>query len=335
MLDQTQSAPPRASAQIRVGTNEVIVPITVTDPSGEFVLDLSQQDFHVFEDGVEQTIDHWDLGGDPLAVVLVLETSSRLQALIPAIHTIGSIFTETVMALNGEAAVVTYDSTINVRQTFTQDHDAVQKAIARTAFEAPETNLYDAMAAAVELFEAHPPSRRRIMLIVGESQDTGSTAKLGQVVHDAENSNISIYAVGPSSTAADLRANRTGVQPLKVPGLPPADVSAPPKDHLGHTFFDVTTPAIWLLERGTNEVKNHQLQVAAAATGGIHYRAFHDSTFRSALEKIGGELHAQYIISYQTNAAHIPRFHSISVKVSRSNVVVRTRPGYYVAAPSN
>ena len=56
MLSQTQSAPPSTKAQIHVGTNEVIVPITVTDPSGEFVLDLSQQDFHVFEDGVEQTI---------------------------------------------------------------------------------------------------------------------------------------------------------------------------------------------------------------------------------------------------------------------------------------
>jgi hypothetical protein len=65
-------------------------------------------------------------------------------------------------------------------------------------------------------------------------------------------------------------------------------------------------------------MKNHQLQVAAAAKGGIHYRAFHDSTLRSALEKIGGELHAQYIISYQTNAAHIPGFHSIVP----SNIIV-------------
>lgn len=182
MLSQTQSAPTSARTQIRVGTNEVIVPITVTDPSGEFVLNLSQEDFHVFEDGVEQTIAYRDLGGDPLAIVLVLETSSRLQAMIPAIHGIGSIFTETAMALNGEAAVVTYDSTVNVRQGFTQEHDVIQKAIATTAFEAPETNLYDAMAAAVELFKAHSSSRRRIMLIVGESQDTGSTAKLGQVV---------------------------------------------------------------------------------------------------------------------------------------------------------
>lgn len=46
-----QSASPSTNAQIRVSTNEVIAPVTVTDPSGEFVLDLSQKDFHVFDDG--------------------------------------------------------------------------------------------------------------------------------------------------------------------------------------------------------------------------------------------------------------------------------------------
>jgi VWFA-related protein len=330
LQSQSPSLQPPEKPQIRVGTNEVIVPITVTDPRGEFVLDLSRRDFHVFEDGVEQTIDHWDLAGDPLAVVLVLETSSRLQAMIPAIHSLGSIFTETVMALGGEGAVVTYDSTVDVRQTFTPDHDAIHKAIASTTFTGLGTNLYDAMAAAVQLSAAQPPTRRRIMLIVGESQDTGSTAKLAQVVRDAAHANISIYAVGPSSAGADLRANRTGTPALKIPGLPPANVSSPGIALNGRPLYDLMTPAIWLLERGTNEWKNHQLQVAAAATGGIQYRAFRDSTLRSALDKIGAELHAQYIVSYQTNAAHIPGFHTIGVDVSRPNLTVRTRPGYYV-----
>jgi hypothetical protein len=80
---------PLANGQIRVATNEVIVPVTVTDASGEFVRDLSQKDFHAFDDGVEQTIDHWDAGGDPLAIVLVLETSSRLHGMIPVISRAG------------------------------------------------------------------------------------------------------------------------------------------------------------------------------------------------------------------------------------------------------
>lgn len=306
--------------------------MTVTDRSGEFILDLSQKDFRVFDDGAEQNIDQWDLGGDPLAVALVIETSSRLGGMAPVIHSMGSIFTETVMALDGEAAVITYDSTVEVRQPFTQDHDAVQKAIADTNFEAPEANLYDGMAAAIGLLEARPESRRRAILIVGESQDSVSKANLGQVVREAGHANISIYAVGPSSIAADVRGNNKGVSPLKLPAIPRIETVPPPdRDQMGRPMYDWMTPAMWLLQRGTNQLRNHQLEVAAAATGGIHYRPLRDSTIRGALDRIGGELHAQYIVGYRPSSERGAGFHAIKVTVSRTGALVRARPGYYVA----
>ena len=83
------------------------------------MLDLTQKDFRVFDNGVEQTINHWEMGGDPLAVALVIETSSHISMMAPVIHGMGSIFTETVMALSGKATVITYDSTVEVRQPFT------------------------------------------------------------------------------------------------------------------------------------------------------------------------------------------------------------------------
>jgi VWFA-related protein len=329
---QTQS-PPLSKDQIRVTTNEVIVPVTVTDSSGEFVLDLEQKDFQVFDDGAAQQIDHWELGGDPLAVALLIDTSAHLRAFEPAIHRMGSIFTETVMAFGGEAAVITYDSTVDVRQPFTEDHDAVQKAIEEAKFEAPEMMLYDAMAASVALLKAEPPTRRRIMLILGESQDSGSAPTLGQVVRDAENANIAIYAVGPSSIGADLRSNNKEATPLKVSGFP--TMATVPCIRGGHQCFDLATPAMRLLELGTNEIKNHQLEVAAAATGGIHYRAFRDSTLRAALDKVGAELHAQYMLSYRPNGERASGVHAIKVTVSRADLKVRTRPGYYLAPTAN
>jgi VWFA-related protein len=306
---QTPQAPARAPTKpIRVVTSEVVVPVTVTDSSGEFVLDLLPSDFHVFDDGVEQRIDRWDLGGDPLAVVLVIETSDRAGAMIPAIHSLGSIFTETVMALQGEAAVLTYDSTVDVRQPFTQDHDAVESAIAGAPFEDSSMHLYDAMATAVDMLKGEPTTRRRIMLIVGESRDDGSKANFGTVVRDAEHADITIYAIGPSSMTRDL------LQDAPSPWA---------------------APAIFLLQQGRNRSKKHDLEVAAAATGGAHYGAVRAETLREALDTIGGELHAQYIITYRPNSERGPGFHSISVMVSRSDVAVRARPGYYVAPPAN
>ncbi|MGH9736520.1 MAG: VWA domain-containing protein [Candidatus Acidiferrales bacterium] len=327
-----QSAPQN---QIRVVTNEITVPVTVTDKTGDFVLDLEQKDFRIYDDGGPQTIDHWELGGDPLAVALLIETSSRIHAYIPTIHDMGGIFTQTVMALDGEAAVITYDSNVKVRQPFTKDDDAVAKAIVDTKFEAPEMSLYDGMAKAVQLLSIQPTTWRRIMLIVGESEDDASTAKLGPVLRDAEHADISIYAVGPSSSAADIRGFNQGVTPLKLPHLPPITTKPPPPDPMGRSRFDVGTPMMWLLERGTNEIKHHELEVAAAATGGIDYRAMRNSALLDAVDRIGGELHAPYVLTYRPNAPRSIGYHSIEVVVSRPKLTVRARPAYYFGPRQN
>jgi len=120
--------------------------VTVLDKRGQFVLDLEQKDFRVFDNGVEQKIDHWDVGGDSLAVTLVLETSSHLEMMAPVIRSLGSIFGETVMALNGEAAVLTYDATVDLRQNFTRDHDAVERAVADLRYGAIGVNVWHALA---------------------------------------------------------------------------------------------------------------------------------------------------------------------------------------------
>ena len=51
---ETTAPPPRAN--IRVDTNLVLIPVTVTDPLNRFVTGLDQDSFKVFEDKVEQKI---------------------------------------------------------------------------------------------------------------------------------------------------------------------------------------------------------------------------------------------------------------------------------------
>jgi VWFA-related protein len=242
------------------------------------------------------------------------------------------------MALNGEAAVITYDSTVDVRQPFTTDHDAIERAIAHVTFDVPQMRLYDAMGKAVELLTSQPPNFRRVMLIVGESQDITSALKLNLVLRDAQLANISIYAVGPSSTTADLRFGRGAFGGDNMPAivlpkpLPSISTTAPGTDPEGRPIFDLGTPAMWLITRGINEIKNHQLELAVAATGGVHYRALRDSTIRSALDQIGSELHAQYVIAYMPTSGRTAGFHTITVTVARPNLKVRSRPGYFVPA---
>ena len=68
------------------------------------------------------------------------------------------------------------------------------------------------------------------------------------------------------------------------------------------------------------------------ATGGVHYGALRDKTILAALDKIAGELHAQYTLSYMPSSDSAPGFHALHVGVSRPDVTVRTLPAYFVAA---
>jgi VWFA-related protein len=324
-------------SRIRVQTEEVLVPVTVSDKDGELVWDLTQRDFHVFDNGVEQEITHWDFGGMPLSVALVIETSSHNIMTALTIRSIASIFTENILAAEGEGAVITYSAEVQIRQAFTQDHDLIERVIKGVEFGPSEMKLYDAMHVAVRLLAGQRDNGRRVMLVVGESQDSTSQAKLKDVIREAAINNILIYSVGPSSTWADLRYGTTGqggmnLPPLPLPKpLPPVSTTDPPATPIGRQRLDVGTPLLWLIERGSNALRNIRLEHAVEATGGMHYRTFHNKTIPTALEKIGGELHAQYLVAYKPNSnGPLTGFHEINVTLSRKDLTARARPGYFV-----
>ena len=191
---------------IRVRVNEVIMPVTVTSHSGEMLLDFSKENFRVFDNGVQQKIDHFDIGGDPLSIVLAIETSSHIEPMLPAIRQTGIIFSQTVMGQTAEAAVISFDSDIELLKKFTTDVDGVQNTINHLRIGVDQSRLYDAMSRGISLLEERPAVRRRILVVISEAQDSGSESKLGEVLRQAQLANVTIYTIGLSTSMADLRA---------------------------------------------------------------------------------------------------------------------------------
>src|ERR1700739_4368712 len=64
-----EPAPP-----IRVTVNRVNVGVTVTDSSGHFISGLPPQDFHLFDNGVEQPITDFLPIEEPAQLVLLIES---------------------------------------------------------------------------------------------------------------------------------------------------------------------------------------------------------------------------------------------------------------------
>src|SRR5580658_5497444 len=110
---QPPARQPQQPSTLRVRVQLVSAPVTVLDSRGEMIMNLPQSSFHVFDNGVEQKIEHFDLGGQPLSVVLVVETSSRIEPMLPQLRRTGIIISEVVMGEPGEAAVVGYDDGVS------------------------------------------------------------------------------------------------------------------------------------------------------------------------------------------------------------------------------
>src|SRR5690348_3104581 len=83
--ETVQKAPPDAQAKMKFGVALVNMPVTVRDRKGGMVHDLEAKDFQITDNGAEQKIAHFNLGGDPVSVVVLIETSSRIESLLPEI----------------------------------------------------------------------------------------------------------------------------------------------------------------------------------------------------------------------------------------------------------
>lgn len=343
-----QTAPQGASQKsldqsIRVRVNLVNTPVIVRDAKGELVLDLEEGNFRVLDNGVEQKLEGFDMGAGPLSVVIVMETSSRIQALLPALRRTGVLFTETVVGENGDAAVIGYDDEVNHLQDFTSDHDAIDKTIANLQSGTSGTRLYDALASAVGMLEKRPESRRRVIITVAEAVDSGSEEKLGQVLRDAQLANITIYSVGLSSTAAEMRGpQKSGAPPSATPpgvfGQPPipGTPQTPTTEATRNGNIDIMALAVWVVQHAEAAVKERPLEVATAATGGSYQSTVKDASIEKAIDEIGGELHAQYTLSYRPTGTEPSGYHEIRVQVAdRRPLTVRSRPGYYLPAQKN
>jgi VWFA-related protein len=341
---------PKDMPKVKVRVALVNTPVTVRDSRGEMVHNLEAQDFHVTDNGVAQQISHFDLGGDPISLVILIETSSRIEALLPQVRKTGILFTQTVMGPNGEAAVVAFNDSVDKLQDFTTDGDLIEKTIAHLGAGMSGSKLYDAMAVGVEMLSGRPeatpdkPGRRRVMMILSEATDAGSEAKLGAVLRNAQLANVTIYSVGLSTTRAQLRAKPKDTRPqLTPPGtfpLPPqpGTPQTPTSEANRYGNIDLMALAVWAVQHIHNQIKDHALEVAATATGGAHLPTFKDRSIEKAIDEIGGELHSQYTISYTPTGSEATGYHEIKVQVVRNdakNLKVRARPGYYLAPPES
>jgi VWFA-related protein len=284
-----------AAQQIfRAGTDIVLLTVTVSDTHGRQITGLTRDDFHVFEDGVPQTISLFLRDPQPIALSLLIDSSTSMEDKLGVAKEAAVGFV-TRLGPRDVAQVVAFDSQMDIRQPFTAEVPDLERAI-RAIRTGGSTSLYTAVYVALDQVKsAKAPNdsadtiRRQALVVLSEAVDTTSVLSSEDVLDKAKRSAVAVYAIG-------LRDKRSAV-----------DLDTKNYDYI--------------------------LSSLATATGGRAFFVEDISQLRTIYNQIADELANQYVIGYtSTKLKRDGAWRQVAVRASRAESMARTKSGYFAPA---
>ncbi len=311
-------------ARIRTTVSLVVVPVTVKDSVGELVTDLQQNDFRVFEDGIEQPIALFSADAFPLSAAILIDDdlkTSTAEKVQKTLETLAGAFSS-----SDEVSLWRFDEVPEqISEDFIADNDTLLTQLKRidlsssfpgigsyTMTNGPRVNtaqppgpakvpteanghpntkhINDAIYAAAEQLQGRPRERRKIIFLISDGQNAkNNTHKYEETLKLLLSADISVYAVG----VGEANMNR------------------------GITFLG-----------------NNILSKYAHSTGGdIFYGGMSRENLEELYARVSEQARNQFTIAY--SGAHADRskpYHTIEVRVKRPGLSLLTRDGYYLNA---
>ena len=193
-----QAPASRQQPAFRAGVDIVSLNVTAMSGTNQYVTDLQETDFSVFEDGVKQDISFFTRRQQPIALSLLLDSSASMEQHLPTLQTAASNFVRRLRP-NDIAQVIDFDSRVEVRQAFTGNQLELEGAIGAT-IAGGSTSLHNAIYIALkELRKIRAVSeedvRRQALVVFSDGEDTSSLVSFEEVLDLAKRSETAIYAI--------------------------------------------------------------------------------------------------------------------------------------------
>lgn len=242
-ISRAQTPAPAQQSTLSTRSTLVLVPALVRNKAGELVYTLSADDFTLTDNGTPQKlILEQDTGGEPLALVVVLEIGgagarefNRFASIAPPM----SPMLESIIGnVRHKVAIVTFDSHPTLLQDFTADIDTAASALETLTPGCTRQHhlencasplaihnvplgdngaaILDSIGFAVDLLRKQPLQYRRAILLVSETLDRGSQISMDEAIRAVSDTNTTIYSIGFStgkSEAAHYASRELPTQP--------------------------------------------------------------------------------------------------------------------------
>jgi Ca-activated chloride channel family protein len=291
---------------VRVSTSLVTVPVSVMDRQGRFIPDLKQEQFQIFEDGIEQPIAYFESAEKPFTVALMLDTSDSTRFKLKDIQDAALEFIEQLRP-DDRVIIAAFDQNIAVLAEATNDRRVLTTAIRRVKT-GGSTALYNAIDVMINKRLNRIRGRKAVVLFTDGVDTASKEATYESTLRFALELDALVYPIqfdtleGLNQQAKDMNAQ------------------------IVTTKGERLNVAYARAER--------YLRALADKTGGRFYFAGTLKRLREVFTAIAQELREQYSIGYYPKSEGHATERRIKVKVNAPGVVVGARRGYLYKAPA-
>jgi Ca-activated chloride channel homolog len=298
--EPAQTLPPA----IRVAVNRVNVPVSVSDSDGHLVEHLRREDFHIFDNGVEQPVTDFAPVEQSTQVVLLIESGPAVLFLAKNHVLAADAFLRSIPA-GDLIAIASYTRAPELILGFTGDKIAARQALQDLSFVSGfgDLNLSASLASTIDWIASVPGKKTIVLLSTGVDTSPSATWQLVQKKLLA--SDVRIFAVSLSS---DIRT------PAKTKKLSPQELSSLAEVKEGF------------------EQADQSLHELSRASGGRVYFPKDPADFERAYKEIANLVANEYSLAFAPTSLD-GQVHTIDVKAKDSTYRVDHRQAYLAPAP--
>lgn len=302
-----------AQSPIRVPVRLVSVPTLVLSPQSRVVNGLAAKDFVVRDNGFVQKV-QLQTDGAPPSIVIAIQSNAAVTDYVSFVRKTGTLIESLLLGEGGRAAVLSYADNVKVIEPFgTND---LPGAMRNVNTQGTGSRMVDAGMKAVNLLKNEDRTRPRFLLFIGQSEDSGSEAKLPDLEKSAEAESVTIHCL-----TLPVMGQRFVADTFSLRGKP--------EDRGGFVASaDLTklVPAMRKVKRRASA--EDPFSVLASATGGtqIHFRK--QTQLENGLIAMGTAIRSSYLLTYPPSSTDAG-YHKIAVSVDIPGDQVYSRPGYW------
>ncbi len=308
--------PAQEEPTFRTQANVVLVPALVRDKSGDVIYGLKADDFIIEDDGVQQTARLDEAAeADPVSLVVAIQVGRRADYELPRMHGLGAMLAPVFQEPESKVALLAFDSRVHPLENFTGDEATIRRDLNALQSGDGGAAVLDAVSDAVKLLDGVPKDRKRVLLLISETRDHGSSATIDDVIKAMGNSNIVVYTLAFSPSKSNVRDTLSG---KNNPDLHPEETEV-------HEGPDLLAPLLL----ASQAMRKNTAKAIAAQSGGEYEMFSSAKAFDAQINNFSNHLHSRYLLSFQPPKPH-PGLHQLTVKVKGpAGATVLARTSYW------